>query len=258
MDFVGRSLALSPGGLAEVASRLSVGAAEISAIISVETRGAGFYPDRRPQILFERHYFSRLTAGRYDASHPNVSAPTQGGYGQGGPNQYMRLEEAIALDRNAALQSTSWGIGQIMGEHYKLAGFKDVEEMVAAMEDSEDAQLAAVGGFIEGNGLAKVLAVHDWTSFARAYNGPDYAQNRYDIELNGFYQKYLTGAAPDLRVRSAQLYLQFRGFDPHGIDGVLGLATRDALHAFQASIGISPTGDMDDDTMGALLPSLLK
>jgi N-acetylmuramidase/Putative peptidoglycan binding domain len=254
MDFVGRSLALSVNGLAEVATQLSVGVAEISAIISVETYGAGFLPDRRPKILFERHIFSRLTAGQYDTSNPEVSSPTQGGYGDGGAHQYDRLAEAIGLNRSAALQSASWGIGQVMGENHAVAGFADVETMVTAMSLSEDAQLAALGGFIARNGLAKPLAVHDWAGFARGYNGPDYATNRYDIQLNGYYQKYVVGATPDLEIRAAQLYLVFRGLDPHGIDGIPGPATRSALIAFQNSVGALPTGVLDNATMQALLP----
>ena len=254
MEFVGKSLALSANGLASVSRQLSVGSAEISAIISVETAATGFLPDRRPQILFERHVFSRLTSGAFDASNPDISSPTPGGYGNGGAFQYTRLAEAIALDRGLALQSASWGMGQVMGMNFSVAGFPDVETMVAAIADSEDAQLSAMGGFIEGNGLEALLAVHDWASFARGYNGPNYAANRYDVQLNGYYQKYLVGAAPDLLVRAAQVYLVFAGFDPHGIDGVVGPSTRSALSEFQSSAGLSITGVPDDATMQALLP----
>ena len=51
-------------------------------------------------------------------------------------------------DRTAALQSCSWGIGQIMGENFALAGFADVEQMVAAMSASEDQQLVAMANFL--------------------------------------------------------------------------------------------------------------
>lgn len=255
MEFAGKSLALSSQGMAAVASQLSVGVAEIAAVFSVETRGAGYLPDRRPQILFERHIFSRLTAGQYDIANPGISGPTPGGYGRGGANQYLRLAQAIGLNRVAALQSASWGLAQVMGENYAVAGFADVESMVSAMADSEDAQLSAMGGFISGNGLAKSLAAHDWQSFARGYNGRNYAINRYDIELNGFYQKYLVSAMPDLEIRAAQIYLQFRGFDPHGVDGILGPATTDAILNFQSTIGLAATGLLDDATMHALLPT---
>lgn len=111
----------------------------------------------------------------------------------------------------AALQSTSWGIGQIMGMNYKSAGFQNVEEMVEAMSNSEDQQLMAVGNFLISNGLSTALRAHDWASFARGYNGPGYAINRYDIRLNGEYQKYSAGVLPDLNVRAAQLFLTYLG-----------------------------------------------
>jgi hypothetical protein len=255
MNFEGKSLALSPVGLADLAGRLGVGLPEIFAVLSVETCAAGFLADRRPRILFERHIFSRLTAGQYDGSDPDVSSPIQGGYGAPGAYQYDRLAQAMALNEDAALQSTSWGIGQVMGENYSASGYPDAAMMVSAMVDGEDAQLSAVAGFIAATGLARYLRIHDWASFARGYNGSNYSANRYDIELNGFYQKYLTGAAPDLTVRAAQLYLSFRGFDPHGIDGVLGPGTRSALIAFQGSAGLSQTGNPDGATMAALLPT---
>ncbi|ADW68367.1 Peptidoglycan-binding domain 1 protein [Granulicella tundricola MP5ACTX9] len=253
-DFVGKSLALSADGLADVAQKLGVGSAEIQTVVSVETHGAGFLQDRRPQILFERHFFSRLTQGAYDASHPGISSPTPGGYGMGGANQYVRLAEAVALNRHAALMSASWGIGQVMGANFAVAGFPDVETMVADMCDSEDAQLAAVGGFILGNKLNRFLAVHDWQSFARGYNGANYVINHYDVQLNGFYQKINAGASPDLHVRSAQVYLTFNNLDPHGIDGSMGPGTRSALIEFQTAQNLSQSGEADDPTMAALLP----
>jgi hypothetical protein len=255
LEFVGKSLALSADGLAKAATELSVGTAEIAAVFSVETNGAGFLPDRRPQILFERHIFSRLTAGKYDATNPDISAPTPGGYGNSGAHQHDRLAQAILLDREAALSSASWGLAQVMGEYYRAAGFGGVEEMVAAMSDSEDAQLAGMAGFIKANGMASYLATHNWSAFARRYNGANYAINQYDIQLNGFYQKYLVSAIPDLQVRAAQIYLQFRGIDCHGVDGILGNATLDAIKTFQTSVGLSPTGTIDSATMQALLPA---
>jgi hypothetical protein len=89
-----------------------------------------------------------LTGGLYDASHPDISAPSEGGYGAGGANQYNRLAEAVTLDRQSALKSASWGLGQVLGLNYTSAGFADVEAMVAAMVVSEDNQLAAMAAFL--------------------------------------------------------------------------------------------------------------
>ena len=254
MEFTGKSLALTSEGLAAAADRLGVKAPEVWAVISVETHGTGFIASRQPQILFERHIFAHLTAGRYNSTNPDLSASTPGGYGSCGPHQYARLQQAVALDREAALQSASWGMAQIMGSNCKAAGFTDVDTMVGAMLDSEDAHLMAMVQFILANHLQPYLQVHDWASFARGYNGPNYVINRYDVQLRGNYQKFLVGAFPDLKIRAAQLYLQFRGYDPHGIDGIAGPSTIDALKVFQRSLGQAPTGVLDDALLQALMP----
>ena len=232
MSFIGASKALSSNGIDATASALGVTPVEIWTVISVETGGCGFLPDRRPQILFERHYFHRLTAGRFDDG--DISDPTAGGYGPQGAHQYDRLERAIALDRTAALASASWGIGQIMGANFAAAGFPDVETMVKAMVDSEDAQMAGLGSFVRMQPkMAIALKTHDWATFALHYNGSEYAKNNYDTKLRGAFQRFQTGRIPDLTVRTVQLYLTFKGLNPGLIDGIEGPKMRAALQAFQ-------------------------
>ncbi|MBI4593023.1 MAG: N-acetylmuramidase family protein, partial [Candidatus Rokubacteria bacterium] len=181
--FRGDALPLDREGLAEVIDRLRVGAAELWAVLNVETRGCGFLPDRRPAMLFERHIFSRETDHRFDTSHPDVSNHLAGGYGAGGAAQYERLQRALALDRRAALRSASWGIGQLMGFNAEIAGYDDVEAMVTAMTASENQQLLGMAGEITHNGLDRALRAHDWAAFARGYNGSEYARNQYDTRL---------------------------------------------------------------------------
>src|SRR5262245_27969231 len=101
LPFQGNGPPLSSDGLAAVANNLSVSAPEIWTVMAVETSGCGYLPDRRPQILFERHIFHRLTGGQYDDG--DISDPTAGGYGPRGAAQYDRLARAIAKDRSAAL-----------------------------------------------------------------------------------------------------------------------------------------------------------
>lgn len=253
MDFVRRSLALSPEGLAGVAQTLSVGAASIWALLEVETSGCGFLVDRRPTILYERHIFHRLTGGRFDDG--DISSASAGGYGALGTHQYDRLNSAMALDSGAALQSASWGLGQIMGQNFHDAGFGRVEEMVAAMSDSEDAQLGAVVSFISHRGFASALRAQDWATFARGYNGPGYARNQYDARLRGEFEKFSHGVQPDLRARTVQLYLLYRGFSPGPVDGLPGRLTSSAIAQFQRQKGLSVTGEIDDALVTLLTPA---
>lgn len=250
LEFVGRSEALNPEALASVADSLSVKAPEIWAVLAVETSGCGFLPDRRPNILFERHIFHRLTRGRFDDG--DISDPSTGGYGAGGAHQYDRLSRAMQKNQTAALKSTSWGIGQLMGENFAAGGFPDVQTMVAQMANSEEVQLAAIASFLKASRLDLSLKTHDWTSFARGYNGPNFAENSYDSRLRGEFQKYSSGPLPDLKVRAAQLYLTYAGFHPGPVDGVIGSLTRAALRDFQHRESLNQTGEVDDETFERL------
>ena len=71
----------------------------------------------------------------------------------------------MALDSSAALASTSWGIGQIMGFNYAAAGYSSVEEMVAQLCLNEDNQLQAMARFITSAGLASALQRGDSYNF---------------------------------------------------------------------------------------------
>ena len=89
LPFQGSALGLSAEGLARASSNLAVHVPEIWTVLAVETSGCGFLPDRRPQILYERHVFHRLTRGRFDDR--DISDPSPGGYGPRGTQQYDRL-----------------------------------------------------------------------------------------------------------------------------------------------------------------------
>jgi hypothetical protein len=252
IEFAGNGSPLSSDGVSGILEASALGLPELWAVLSVETSGCGYLSDRRPKILFERHVFSRLTGHEFDADDPDVSQATAGGYGSPGANQYDRLNAAMQLDRTAALKSTSWGLGQIMGENFDAAGFARLDDMVAAMVTSEDGQLRAMIGFMKTMKVIDPLQAHEWTGFARRYNGPNYAANNYDGLLQHFYSRYAEGPLPDLAVRTAQVYLTYKGFLSGAVDGVLGGATRRAIMAFQASKTLPQTGVIDMTLLSAL------
>lgn len=60
---------------------------------------------------------------------------------------------------------------------------------------------------------------------------------------------------PDLdrdSVRKVQRALEVKGFDPGGIDGIAGPATRAAVRKFQDHFGMKATGQIDNQTLFAL------
>lgn len=252
LQFSGSGLPLSETAIDTSVDKLRVDRAAFWAVLAVETRGFGFLSDRRPAILFERHIFHKRTNGKFSTAHPDISNRKRGGYGAGGANQYVRLAKAIALDRHVALESASWGLGQIMGFNAGSVGFASVEKMIDAMVASEDAQVDAVVEFITRNGLAPSLERHDWRAFARHYNGPNFAANEYDKKLERFHNLYTLHPLPDTKIRAAQAALLYLGFDPKGVDGVFGMGTQKALIAFQKSRNLPTDGKLSDSIQAKL------
>jgi hypothetical protein len=176
----------------KAAALLKVDVSAIKAVVEVEAAGNGFLKDGRPKILFEAHQFSKFTNHRFDSTHPTISSRRWNPalYTRG--REYDRLEKAKALDQEAALKSTSWGLGQVMGFNYRLAGYSDVNSFVKDMHVSEGKQLLAMMHFIQSNHLDRALKNHDWAAFARGYNGSGYRQNQYDTKLARAYQKFVS------------------------------------------------------------------
>jgi len=251
-NFHGSAAPLSQNGFAKTMDALRVDAPTLWALITVETSGFGFLPDRRPKVLFERHVFHRRTGGRFSVLHPDISAPAAGGY-LGGAAEYLRLERAMRLDRQAALDSASWGLGQIMGYHALRLGYPSTQAMVDSFEAGEDEQLAGVQRFISANPpLEKAFKYKQWSRVAFFYNGAGYTRNGYDRNLEHYHDSYTLAGTPDIRLRQAQAWLTYLGYKPRGIDGIIGPGTRAALLAFQKAKGLPSKPELDDDTFAQL------
>lgn len=176
-----------------VAAQLQVPVAAVKAVTEVESNGVGLLMSKEPKILFEAHHFSRLTNHVYDSQYPDISTKSwDKTLYVGGQGEHKRLQAAAKLDRDAALQSASWGMFQVMGFHWKALGYSDLQEFVNDMY-SEEGQLKAFVKFIKANsGMWKALQRLDWATFARRYNGPGYAANRYDTKLASAFKKHST------------------------------------------------------------------
>lgn len=187
---------LSAADLERAAQTLDVPVACVRAVSEVESLGAGFLPDGRPVILFERHVFwKRLQARGLDPAsfatkNPSVLSETRGGY-QGKAAEYTRLAVAELIDVGAAWESASWGAFQVMGYQWERLGYASVDDFVARMECSEADQLDAFVRFVAADSaLVAALKARKWAAFAKGYNGRDYAANLYDVRLQRAYDRY--------------------------------------------------------------------
>ena len=182
------------------AQELNVDPCALTAVVRVESSGAGFLAPGMPKILFEGHIFWRMLKKqgidpeRLANKHPSILFPkwTKAHY-LGGRREYERLEEALAIHREAALCSASWGAFQIMGFNHEVCGFAGVEEFVEAHKRGAAGQLAAFCAFLRTNKLTFRLKSLDWAGFAKAYNGPGYAENKYDFKLAAAYEACVKG-----------------------------------------------------------------
>ena len=194
----------------QLANRLQVELAALKAVAEVESSGSGFLPapDRRPKILFEGHVFHRLTAGRYSASHPNISYPRwdRRQYSGSLAGEWKRLDKAAALDPAAAMQSASWGAFQIMGFNYALCGLDSVGRFVECHAQGADGQVEAFANLLSrpGSPLIVPLRRKDWAKFASLYNGPGYRQNRYDEKMAAAYARHATAPVRGARRAGAK------------------------------------------------------
>lgn len=200
---------------------IEVEPASLLAVTEVESAGNGFLPDGRPKILFEGHKFWKhisdmQKAGRLDfgpekfaTENPEILYPSYTRkYYLGGTGEYTRLEKAKLIDRESALLSASWGKFQILGENHKPAGFDSINDFVEAHQKTEKEHLDAFVHFIskvqyDGAPLIEYLKNKNWQKFARGYNGPAYASNKYDLKLEESYARHATALNPKI---SATLY----------------------------------------------------
>lgn len=192
------SLGLTESDYRQAAAVIGCEVAAIKAVAEVESTGRGFLPDGRPTILFEAHVFDRLTGGKHRGARDRrgvaLSVPKwdRSLYGASGAHQYERLEDAMKLDEAAAVMACSWGLFQVMGFNFASLGFPEVrtfKQVLAAMDEARE-HLDMFVRFIMVNQLDDELRRRDWPSFARQYNGPGYAQNKYDSKMEAAYLKH--------------------------------------------------------------------
>ena len=161
----------------ELAIQFNIEPRALDAVIQVECSGSGFESTGDLKIQFEPHYFKRFTG---KVIENGVSGPKK---------EWDAYNKAKAIDWEAALKSTSWGMGQIMGSNYKLAGYDSVADMINDFKTGEVAQVKGMLNFIVNTKLLKHIQSKNWALFAKGYNGPSYLKFKYDTRLQEAYLK---------------------------------------------------------------------
>lgn len=271
---------LSPSVIAAAtaeAQRLGVEAAALCALILTESNGVVFAAvggRNEPLIRWEGHYFDRRLKGkaREDARRAGLAHPEAGKIKNPASQaaRYAMLTRAFEYGAAEAIESCSWGAGQVMGAHWGWLKYASAADLMNRARSGLAGQVELMGRFIERNGLVGALQRRDWPAVARAYNGPGYRKNKYDTKLAKAYAEFartlpitassglklsadgmLRLASKGARVRELQHLLVRAGY-PVNVDGDFGPATHDAVQAFQRNAGIEVDGVAGPQTMRAL------
>ncbi len=162
----------------ELSKEFGISVRLIKTVVIVESSGKGFAVNGDILIQFEPHIFKKYT-GVLISNKVDVQS-----------KEWSAYKEAKNINWEAAQLSTSWGLGQIMGFNFKLAGYDTVSAMVSEFGVSEYYQLKGMLNFIKNQPkMFEALKKQDWSAFARLYNGPAYAVNEYDIKLMSTYAR---------------------------------------------------------------------
>lgn len=196
----------------DAATRIGCEIAVIKAFAQVESRGAGFDKQHRPVILYERHLFSKHTNHQFDSKNADISSSKRytrakfdkqkhpiaddDRYG----HSYERFEKAFHLSQEGAIQASSWGKFQVLGENYKALNFHTPQQLMEAACQSERMHLlrlfvpfSLTKNLKQYGSLRDALVQKNWVNAAILYNGTDYQTYRYDEQLKEAYEKIKAG-----------------------------------------------------------------
>lgn len=253
-----------------VARERNLHAPTLVAVVEAESNGVPFTKvDGRnvPLVRIEGHYFDRLVPAskQKQARAAGLASPKAGVVKnpKSQADRYRMFQLMCDIDKDAAIMSCSWGVGQVMGVHWQKLGFGSASEFHTFIMSGLRSQVEVMVRFIENAGLIDELKRQDWAGFARIYNGPRYRDNKYDTKMAAAYARYggmqqispasgmLRSGSSGAAVRELQALLQRSGYSI-AVDGDFGPATRRAVRDFQKDRGLEVDGVVGPKTQQAL------
>lgn len=183
--------------IAAAAARLNCEPRALAAVIAVESSGSGFGKDGRPLIRIEAHLLWRYSQPAADRFHVAGPKAWEGHTFDGAPyHGHQSLEwvaylTALAIDPDAAMRATSWGMGQVLGEYQALGFGSDLagRTAFAVAQTTAAGQIDTIARFcLARPALASALRAKDWGTVARNYNGSGKVDD-YSAKLAAAYAR---------------------------------------------------------------------
>lgn len=145
----------------ELASQAQIPVGVLRAIRSVESGG------NPAAIRFEPHLFLRRVPG---APIPYTHGPTMAASRVASETNRAAFERARALNESAAIDSTSWGLYQVLGSHLRRA--YPTDPVGSFYRDPQEASDRLLVAWFQANPAAAAAARElNFTELARRYNG---------------------------------------------------------------------------------------
>lgn len=176
---------LSTTQIADLACKYGLSYASLKAVVDVESGGIGFATDTGKIIIqFEPTWFRRKSPYTPSGKWSQNGVERQS-------REWIAFNDAFSKNPNAAMESTSIGLMQVMGFHYSLLGFKTVGSMWDFAKVSEANQLELGLKFIKSNSkMYNALKNNDFATFAYYYNGSAYRKFNYHTRMQASYNKF--------------------------------------------------------------------
>jgi hypothetical protein len=253
------------------ANAIQVEYAALAAPLEVESNGiVGAWINGRlePIIRYEGHYFDRLCdpSKRTAARKAGVSSAEAGKIKnpKSQEDRWKLLLKAAQIDKDAAFQSCSYGVGQVMGSNWKDLGYSSLDDFIRIVRSGFNGQLEVMVKFIVKKGLVDELRNRDFSGFARGYNGPNYRKYKYDTHMSEAYARNggnipvashvdgtLRMGSKGAGVKDLQAILNSAGYKVT-VDGDFGQSTKVALIQFQKDHSLGQDGLVGPKTQQAL------
>lgn len=164
----------------------------LMAIVKVETPGVGFDSKTGKLLIqFEPSWFRKKApfapSGKWSVNKVEVQA-----------KEWIAFNDAFAKNQESAMESTSIGLPQIMGFHWKRLSYSSVGAMWDDFKRGEYQQILALGRFImTDKALTRAVKLRDWYVIASIYNGKNFVsmakkwkRERYDVSLEKEAKKW--------------------------------------------------------------------
>lgn len=153
------------------ANRIGVEPEALASFIETESSGYGFDEITGKIIIqFEPIWFRRKEPYAPSGNWSLNKVERQS-------KEWLAFNDAWKYNPIAAMESTSIGLGQVMGYHYKRLGYNSVGEMWDDAKSGEDRQIFQMAEFIRTDPiLLNAIKRKDWHTVAVRYNGAKYRE----------------------------------------------------------------------------------